>query len=286
MEWDDLFIFVHGIELALQVIDLFLLGVELLSFLQDLPVFFLNFLELGHGLVVHLLQLVFVVPVDLVLQGEDVLVLNRLLPLAVGFHSRRLLDVGFMRLECVIRQLVVGLLDLGADDLERLSVRVYRAVCRLLRSLPHVAIRAALGHFNRFHVCHGSVSRRLELVEALRRHLIFHVLAPDWALFARVPWRRFMPVRPALVLKLLDLVLNRFLVAANQVFILLWTEQSVVVFSRWARLLLSETTRSVLGVHWGGLVTLRTLLLAISWHRLSESRDIARVVWVGMRRRY
>ena len=61
-------IFVHGIELSFKIIDFLLLGIELLSFLEDLAVLILNFFEFVEGFVVDLFQLILIISINLILQ--------------------------------------------------------------------------------------------------------------------------------------------------------------------------------------------------------------------------
>lgn len=72
-------IFVHGIELPLKIIDLLLLGVQLLSLLQDLAMLFLHFFQFVDGFIVDLLQLILIVSINLILQRKHINIIDRLL---------------------------------------------------------------------------------------------------------------------------------------------------------------------------------------------------------------
>ena len=61
-------IFVHSIELSFKIVDFLLLGIELLSFLEDLAVLILNFFEFVQGFVVDLFQLILIISINLILQ--------------------------------------------------------------------------------------------------------------------------------------------------------------------------------------------------------------------------
>lgn len=84
-------IFVHGVKLPLQIIYFFLLGVKFLSLHENAPVLILNLLEFHLRLIIDQLELVLVLLVDLLLDGDDVLVIQLVAlwrrRLLVRFHS-------------------------------------------------------------------------------------------------------------------------------------------------------------------------------------------------------
>lgn len=80
-------------------------------------------------------------------------------------------------------------------------------------------------------------------------------------------------MRSALVLKLLDLILNLFFMVSNQIIILLRAQQSIILW-----FLLRMTTWRKLRMYWLRPMILRQLLLTIGRHRSSKSRYIT-IVW-------
>ena len=70
-------VLIHGIELSLQIIDFFLLIVELLGLLQYPLVLLLHLLELIDSLIIHLFKLVFILAIDLVLHRQHILIIQR-----------------------------------------------------------------------------------------------------------------------------------------------------------------------------------------------------------------
>lgn len=113
-------IFVHGIELALQVVNFSLLGIELLSLRKNASVLILDLFEFLLCLIIHELELVLVLLVNLFLDGHHIVVFHGLKlcnrRLLVRSHSRRHLYVSWS--EWLIHELVVGLLYFGVDHLQ------------------------------------------------------------------------------------------------------------------------------------------------------------------------
>ena len=175
----------------------------------------------------------------------------------------------------MLGQLSIGLLDLSTYDFQRLWIRLQLPVLRLLWTLPYIAIISAFGDFNGLDIGHRS-----GCIVALGSNLIFHVFVSDGTRFSSVAWRWFLPVRSALVLELLDFILDSLLMAAYQFFILLRAQEAIVVFVARSWLLLGEATWLKLRMQWLCLVYLRSLLCSVGWHWLSESRtrNIVRVL--------
>jgi len=113
-------IFVHGIELALQVVNFSLLGIELLSLRKNASVLILDLFEFLLCLIIHELELVLILLVNLFLDGHHIVVFHGLKlcnrRLLVRSHSRRHLYVSWS--EWLIHELVVGLLYFGVDHLQ------------------------------------------------------------------------------------------------------------------------------------------------------------------------
>lgn len=143
-------VLVHRVKLSLQVVHLLLLCVQFLRLGKDVAVLILHFPQLHLRLIVYLLQFLLVLLVDLVLDRYHVVVIQgfdlwhgRLL---VRVHSWRHLNAWILRSERLLHELIVRLLDLGADDFQGLRVGVHLAV--EIRSLTDITIAATLRHFD------------------------------------------------------------------------------------------------------------------------------------------
>lgn len=133
-------------------------------------------------------------------------------------------------MELLIDELVVGLLNFGIDHFQRLGVGVHWLAVG--RALTDIAIAPTLGHLDGLHISQRrSLLLGLESRVVRRRvHLILYVLVANRRRFPRLsPRRRLPPVRSALVLQLLNLILDGLLMAPEQIVLLLRREQALVV---------------------------------------------------------
>lgn len=146
-------IFVHRIELSLEVIDFLLLVVKLMRLLENLLVLFLYSLKLALGLLIDLLHLVLIGHVDLLLDGKDVVLGHRLrVWVGIRHHPWRLLDICLDGSEIV--HVGIGVVDLCVDDLKGPRLHLWPP--------SNIAVAAAVSHFDRFDVgAHRPVHLRI-----------------------------------------------------------------------------------------------------------------------------